>query len=345
MPEYDLSQVECVLYEPEANVRRLLRDALGALRIHRIQMYGHMDDVGKAFETGNPDLLIADGTDAASPLFKLVHAIRNGALGANPFISIIVTAFNPTRSLVSRVTNSGADALLVKPLAPKQLHDRVAALIENPRNFVATSDFIGPDRRKSPREGGPIPLIEVPNTLRLKATNAYGKVNPQELIERANDAVNEHKLFRQAFQAAFLIEFALPGLASEPAERIAMEHLARVVPALDDMIHRLPARATGPAASAAEQARSLIAAVEVAHAQAISGMVPPGLDQLLPAALLIMATLGPGRPAETFSREVSAAAAAYRERLVQMVEAKAAEVSRTAEAGMARESTDAPGIL
>ena len=33
MPDYDLSQIDCVLFEPETNVRHLLRDALGRLRI------------------------------------------------------------------------------------------------------------------------------------------------------------------------------------------------------------------------------------------------------------------------------------------------------------------------
>ena len=337
MPEYDLSQVECILFEPEGNVRRLMRDALGHLRISRVQAFGHMEDVRKAFGTGNPDLLVADATGADSETFKVVHAIRHSLLGANPFLAIIVTAFNPTKPLLARVTNCGGDALLVKPLAPKQLHERITALVEGPRNFVVTSDFIGPDRRKSPREGSQIPLIEVPNTLRLKATNAFGRTNPHELIERASAEVNEQKLLRQAFQAAFLIEFALPGLSGEPAERIAVEHLTRVVPVLDDLIHRLPVQATGSRAAAADQAKALIAAVEVAHAQTLSGMVPPGLDRLKPSALEIMAALSPDRPADALAREVGAAAALYRSRLTALAEAKAAEGAKGfAQGGLAR---------
>lgn len=325
MPEYDLSQVECILFEPEGNVRRLMRDALGHLRISRVQAFGHMDEVRKAFETANPDLLVADATGTDSETFKVVHAIRHSLLGANPFLAIVVTAFNPTKSLLARVTNCGADALLVKPLAPKQLHERITALVDGTRNFVVTSDFIGPDRRKSPREGSQIPLVEVPNTLRLKATNAFGRTNPHELIERASAEINELKLLRQAFQAAFLIEFATPGLSAEPAERIAVDHLARMVPVLDDLVHRLPAHATGNRAAASDQAKALTAAVEVAHAQTLSGMVPPGLDRLKSAALELVATMNPERPADGLAREVAAAAALYRNRLNEMAEARAAD--------------------
>ena len=105
---------------------------------------------------------------------------------------------------------------------------------------MVTSDFIGPDRRKSPRDGSPIPLLEVPNTLRMKATSSFAKVNPHALIERSIRDINEHKLLRQAFQAAFLIEFAVPALSEGKADRMALDHLQRVGPVLEDIVHRLP---------------------------------------------------------------------------------------------------------
>ena len=217
MPDNDLSQIDCVLFEPETNVRHLLRDALGRLRIQNLQVFGHMEDVRKAFQAGNPDLLIADATSPDSETFKLVQSVRHSVVGGNPFIGIIITAFHPTAALLAKVTNCGADALLVKPVAFRQIQDRINGLIEQPRNFVVTSDFIGPDRRKSPREGSPIPLLEVPNTLRMKATSSFAKVNPHALIERSIRDINEQKLLRQAFQAAFLIEFAVPALSEGKA--------------------------------------------------------------------------------------------------------------------------------
>ena len=213
MPDNDLSQIECVLFEPETNVRHLLRDALGRLRIKNLQVFGHMEDVWKAFQGSNPDLLIADATSPDSETFKLVQSVRHSVVGGNPFLGIIITAFHPTAALLTKVTNCGADALLAKPVAFRQIQDRITALIEQPRNFVVTSDFIGPDRRKSPRESSQTPLLEVPNTLRIKATGSFAKANPQALIERSVRDINEQKLLRQAFQAAFLIEFAAPALS------------------------------------------------------------------------------------------------------------------------------------
>jgi CheY-like chemotaxis protein len=324
MPDHDLSQIDCILFEPETNVRHLLRDALGRLRIQRTEVFGHMEDVRKALQSGNPDLLIADATSPETENFRLVQSVRHSVVGGNPFIGIIVTAFNPTKTLLAKVTNCGADALLVKPVAFRQIQDRINALIDQPRNFVVTADFIGPDRRKSQRDGSQLPLLEVPNTLRMKATGSFAKANPHDLIERSIGEINEQKLLRQAFQAAFLIEFATPGLTADLSDRMAIEHLHRVGPVLEDLIRRLPAQAAGSRATIHEQARSLSDAVEIARSQALSGKAPTAIDRLKDAAQAIMQALSPDREASSLKREVESAASAYRARLTAMAEAKTA---------------------
>jgi DNA-binding response OmpR family regulator len=324
MPDYDLSQIDCILFEPETNVRHLLRDALGRLRIQRTEVFGHIEDVRKAFQTGNPDLLIADATSPETETFRLVQAVRHSVIGGNPFIGIIVTAFHPTKMLLAKVTNCGADALLVKPVAFRQIQERINALIDQPRNFVVTADFVGPDRRKSPRESSQLPLLEVPNTLRMKATGTFARANSHDLIECRIGEINEQKLLRQAFQAAFLIEFAIPGLVTDMSDRMALDHLQRVGPVLEDLIHRLPANAAGSRATIHEQARDLSDTVEIARSQALSGKAPSGIDRLKDAALAIMQVLSPDRDASSLRREVESAASAYRARLTAMAEAKTA---------------------
>jgi hypothetical protein len=187
-----------------------------------------------------------------------------------------------------------------------------------------TSDFIGPDRRMSLREGSPIPLLEVPNTLRMKATSSFAKVNPHALIERGIRDINEQKLLRQAFQAAFLIEFAVPALSEGKADRMALDHLQRVGPVLEDIVHRLPTPMAGSRARVPELSHSLTDAVEIARSQALSGRVPSDMDLLKEAALEIMQTLSPDKDHASMAREVASAASAYRARLTAMAEAKAA---------------------
>lgn len=331
MNDHDLGLIHCHLYDPEPNVRRFLRDALTQLRLGRIDVHGSLDALRTAFRAGSPetqpDLLIADAADAESETLRLVHQLRHGRFPGNPFLGVIVTAFNPTKQLVSRVTNSGADALLVKPVSPRHIRERISALIDTPRRFVVTSDFIGPDRRRSPRDGGQIPLLEVPNTMRLKAAGMSTRVDIPRLIEKASAEVNGQKLLRLAFQAAFLVEFARPGLATRPAGQLAADHLLRVPAVLEDLVRRLPAPAAAhPAATAAER---LAGRIERGRAGLAAGDAPPfdeaELAGLSALGLDVMAALTPDRGRDRMAGEVAAAVAAYRSRLETLARVRAGE--------------------
>ncbi|XBQ16116.1 MAG: hypothetical protein ABL308_14330 [Oceanicaulis sp.] len=48
---------------------------------------------------------------------------------------------------IERVRDSGADALALRPVAPKTLAERLAEIAARPRRFVETARFSGPDRR------------------------------------------------------------------------------------------------------------------------------------------------------------------------------------------------------
>lgn len=332
MPGHDLSQIHCCLYDPEPNVRRLLRDALGQLRLGRIDLYGNLDALRSALGEGMPDLLIVDAEDASSATLPLIHGIRHGHFEGNPFLGVIVTAFSPTKQLLSRVTNSGADALLVKPVSPRQIQERVFGLIDTPRRFVVTSDFIGPDRRRAPREGTQIPLLEVPNTMRLKAlapsSGGDAGIDIRRAIAAAYAEVNEQKLLRLAFQAAFLIEFARPGLEARPAGQLALDHLLRVPAVLEDFIRRLPGRdgalsphpAAGAAGRVIERIRRGRAGLE---AGGTASFDPADLAGLSTLGLDVMAALTPGRGRDRMAEEVAAAVAAYRSRLEMLARMRA----------------------
>jgi DNA-binding response OmpR family regulator len=313
MPVTDLSQIECFLYDPEPNVRRLMRDALVPFKIGDVEQFGSVAALRSALQGAAPDLLILDVADAEDETLHLVHRLRHGRLGTNPFAGVIMTAFNPTHQLLNRVTNCGADALLVKPIAPRHLHERISALAEAERAFVVTSDFIGPDRRKAPRAGSRILPVPVPNTLRLKMQAGQDEI--EALVAEAAATINGHKLERLAFQAAFLVEFARPGLSEGPPDRMSLDHLLRVPAVVDELLRRLPLPPEGGEHPAAVKARVLLAEVGAVSADLAAGVPAPGLSDLIMRALDVMASLGSGRSRADMAAEVAEAVDTYRNRL------------------------------
>ena len=271
MTDYDFSLVDAAIIDTQLNTQRVLREVLARLGLKRAETYGSIRDATEAATAATPDLILLDADGEEGEATRFIRRLRNEPDTRNPYACIVATTWQPTPLLLMRVTNAGADDLLVKPVSPKQVQDRLTTLIESRKKFVVTADYTGPDRRKSPREGAQVPLLDAPNTLRLKATNRWAHINARQLMAEANHFVNEQKLLRTSIQVAFLIEFAAPGLTAHPPDRMAVEHLARIPAFLDDLLRRLDDLGEpGPAESVA---KSLKMMAERLRLQAESGGV------------------------------------------------------------------------
>jgi len=235
MPDYNFENVSLVLLDSNRDVRSSIRAGLthegfGAVRdTHRV------DRARNWVAESPPDLLIADADDFDGAACGLFHAIRHQILGQDPFVPIIAvsTALLPPR--IRMAIDSGADHILARPVTIENLLDRVSRLVHNRKAFVVTSDYIGPDRRNTPRPGPSAPLIEVPNTLRAKAMRRGDGIALKREIRCKVAEINRRKMERDAFQIGWLVErIVAPGSAAERAD-----HLGRLLETAEDLARRL----------------------------------------------------------------------------------------------------------
>ncbi|MEQ9489219.1 MAG: response regulator [Alphaproteobacteria bacterium] len=203
--------MEIVFGEPERNLRTAFRAALHRVGFSNVVDYEKFNAVRQHIERRQPDLLVLDAQLGGENVPELVSKIRQGKLGINPFIPVILTLWEPKQETVKACAGSGADDLLVKPISPGQLVDRMVALVENRKPFVVTSDYIGPDRRKDANRSSDIPLIDVPNTFQKKIKGEkIDQTSLNAMIASVQEDINDQRLKRNAFQLAFLVELVLP---------------------------------------------------------------------------------------------------------------------------------------
>ncbi len=323
MADYDFSQADATIIDSQLNTGRVFRDVLIRMGFRRIELFDSARNAAALLTTVTPDLILVDVDAEDADAFRFIRALRNDYGVPNPFACLIATTWAPTPALLTRVTNTGADDLLLKPVSPKQVQDRVASLIEGRKGFVTTADYTGPDRRKSPREGAQVPVLEAPNSLRLKATGQWIQAGFRLQMNDANGFVTLQKRLRASIQVAFLAEFALPGLARATPERMAVDHAGRIGGFLDDLLRRLPD--DGDHAVIEATARAVKTLVEDIRVQAEAGAVAGvTLGQLQTMTRALMQAVNPDRTLEAMVQEVKAAVAGYRGRLEQMAQAKAA---------------------
>jgi len=149
LDEDNVSKLRILVADPVLQMRKIIHNIL----IHNIGVDEVVDvsNGEKALETLQKipcDLLILDA--AMRPLggVELARRIRKNEEEIDPFIPIIIISDHPERGDVLGARDAGVTDFLAKPLSAKILDLRVRDLMKNPRPYVKSENFFGPDRRR-----------------------------------------------------------------------------------------------------------------------------------------------------------------------------------------------------
>ncbi len=236
MGRLSYESTETLVYDPVAANRTATRAALYTLGFRRIETVATLDAFNDAIRRRPPDLALCESQGADSDLCRMIQQLRQGGAGFNPFIVIIVTAWEKSAALVTRVVNSGADDLLLRPFSTTLLSQRIETHAERRKGFVVTSEYVGPDRRKDTSRPSNVELFDPPNSLRMKAKD---RLSAEEATMRldaelraARELLNSEKLRRDAFQICILwrlMQEHIPGAKSYEQELAKLADLSKGV--------------------------------------------------------------------------------------------------------------------
>ena len=233
-------KVDLLLVAPKNQNSASLRQSLTDLDFREIRTGSTIQDIVHALETRPPDLLITDSGLADGDVCSLISDIRNHRVGSNPFMSIIVTTWKPSESLVHRVVESGADDLLVQPASRGQLRSRIDGLTFNRKPFIITARYIGPDRRnltRSEKLAGT--AVNVPNLLLAKASGDKDAGELQRAVDAAVSSVNRNKLSRNALHIGNLVKQILTAYENNTIDGHLIDLLGVLIVTAQDATRRL----------------------------------------------------------------------------------------------------------
>jgi DNA-binding response OmpR family regulator len=200
---YETARV--LVYDPVASNRNGTRASLFSLGYRNVETVPALDMLASRLQKEPPDLLLAEVAGAEGETCALIQAIRQGRLGDNPFVVVVVTTWRRDGSIIGEVLNSGADDLVARPISATALGERIRLLTERRKGFVVTSEYIGPDRRRNARAGGPgAESMETPNPLKLRTLDHIPEDEIARLIaesvQQGKEKLNLEKLRRDAVQ-------------------------------------------------------------------------------------------------------------------------------------------------
>ncbi len=260
MSKLSFDSVEVLIYDPVSANRAATRAAMFALGFRRTETVPTLESFLEAVQKSPPDIALCEAQGQTEELCSVIQQLRQGAAGYNPFIVIIVTAWENNATLISRVLSSGADDMLLRPFSTSLLRSRIETHVDRRKGFVITTDYVGPDRRKDTNRPSDIELFEPPNSLKMKAKDKLSaediarKLNSE--LKTAREKLTSEKLRRDSFQVCILWRLLQdqPLLAGKaPPDLVKLQLLVKSV----------AARCNGTEfASAGEWCQSLLASAE-----------------------------------------------------------------------------------
>lgn len=302
-PKLSFERAEALVFDPIPSNRTTAHTALRMLGFYQLNASSAFDEATTVLRDTMIDLFVADVTHDPASVCRLVRALRDGSIGRNPFLHIVLMTWKLEGELVEKALNCGADDLLTRPFSVDFLGARLRAHTETRKPFVITSDYIGPDRRKGRAPEAGAQLMEVPNLMLAKAQDPQWPERSARLALEAIKAgrvkVNAERVRKSAFQIAFLthsLRDAFKAVAPLDGDLAKLEAVAK----------DLSARVEGHAAEM--DALRLVSALRGDVAGAQSGEnVATHVEQLSETAGALLEKLNPERPREALLQEVAAA--------------------------------------
>jgi len=206
-------KVDILLVDPDRNSRDSLKMVLHNNGFRELRFGDTLEDIRFQINYLTPDMMICSSELPDGDFCGFVAKIRHQKIGTNPFLPIIATTWNPTPEMVRQVIESGADYLLTKPISTVQLLDRIQLLVKYRKKFVVTNDYVGPIRSRKDSDDKAIPKMDVPNTLKAKATGEkIDHTGIQQAIDAAIGEINVRQLEGHADEIGGLVARIVPNL-------------------------------------------------------------------------------------------------------------------------------------
>jgi two-component system, chemotaxis family, chemotaxis protein CheY len=143
----NLRDLVILVADPSSYMSMLIHSMLRGFGSNKVLEARSSTNVLQVLTNQKIDILICDSRLPPHGGLPLTRAIRRKQDNANRTIPILVMTSDGRETTVKLARDAGANMVIAKPMSPGNLYDRLAWIAFNPRQFVDTPTYFGPDRR------------------------------------------------------------------------------------------------------------------------------------------------------------------------------------------------------
>lgn len=137
-----------LVVDDSKHMRNLLSGLLRALGVGDIVVAGDGEEAWSHYLHHKPDVVITDAAMQPMDGFVLARRLRDADSSAFGRIPIIMVSAHSELSAVEKARDIGISEFICKPISARLLYERLVAVVNRPREFVASGAFAG-GRRES----------------------------------------------------------------------------------------------------------------------------------------------------------------------------------------------------
>jgi two-component system chemotaxis response regulator CheY len=146
-PTINLRDLVILLADPNAYLRRVVHGMLRGFGANKVMEVDNSLNLFQALSGQKIDILLCDARLGPHSGLDVMRTIRRNSQNQNRTMPIMLLSSDTNEMTVKHARDAGANMVIVKPMSPASLYDRLSWIAFNPRPFVDTETYFGPDRR------------------------------------------------------------------------------------------------------------------------------------------------------------------------------------------------------
>ena len=146
---YALDKLRVLIVDQNSHVCELLRTILRTVGAGTIDLSSDGVAGFESYCRFEYDVVFTDSEMEPISGVDFIDLIRTSPRSPNPYVPIVMLSAYSDEERVKLARDRGVTEFLAKPFTTDIVLKRLEAVIENPRSFVRTRSFFGPDRRRT----------------------------------------------------------------------------------------------------------------------------------------------------------------------------------------------------
>lgn len=194
MVRIDFHRLRFLVVDDNAHMRRILRTLLHGFGAREIYEAEDGPSGLETFTQYGPEIIITDWVMPGFDGLELTRMLRQPDVYANAYVAVIMLTGHSEKAHVTAARDAGVTEFLAKPISANDLYQRILNVVINPRPFIRTESYFGPDRRRhlnpnyngpERRKGGEANVIPQPRLVKI-ASEDHGKNEEHEKRESSH---------------------------------------------------------------------------------------------------------------------------------------------------------------